>query len=70
MNCAVIWRYLPRRKYDMSSLLKCLRERMYDTMDISDVHLSNGLIHSHINPATSPKPFVTLVVCDNGETAT
>lgn len=54
----------------MSSLLKCLRERMYDTMDISDVHLSNGLIHSHINPATSPKPFVTLVVCDNGETAT
>lgn len=54
----------------MSSLLKTLLERMYSTMDIRDAHLVNGLIHHHVNSAISAKPFVTLVVGNNVETAT
>jgi multimeric flavodoxin WrbA len=54
----------------MASLLKVFLERMYSTMDISDVRLSSGLIHHHINPALSSKPFVVLVVCVNVEKET
>jgi hypothetical protein len=36
-------------------------------MDVTDARLSNGLIHHHINPAISSKPFVPLVVCSNLE---
>ena len=54
----------------MASLLKIFLERLYSTMDISDVRLSSGLIHHHINPAISSKPFVVLVVCVNVERET
>lgn len=52
---------------NMSGLLNTLLDRTYSTMDIKQVRLSNGLIHHHINPAISSKPFVTLVVCSNVE---
>ena len=39
-------------------------------MDCTDGRLSNGLIHHHINPTISSKPFVTLVVCGNLENET
>lgn len=55
---------------NMSGLLKTLLDRMYATMDINAVRLSNGLIHHHINPAISSKPFVPLVVCSNLEDET
>jgi len=51
----------------MTGLLKNLLDRMYSTMDIGDARLSNGLIHHHVNPAISSKPFVPLVVCSNLE---
>jgi NAD(P)H-dependent FMN reductase len=51
----------------MSGLLKNLLDRTYATMDISDVRLMGGLIHHHVNPAISRKPFVTLLVCSNLE---
>jgi len=54
---------------NMSGLLKNLLDRTYSTMDIRVPRLSNGLIHHHINPDISSKPFVTLVVCGNLETA-
>ncbi len=54
----------------MASSLKILLERMYSTMDINDMRLSSGLIHHHINPALSSKPFVVLAVCVNVETQT
>ena len=54
----------------MSGLLKIFLERMYSTMDINDVRLSSGLIHHHINPALSSKPFVVLAVCVNVERET
>jgi multimeric flavodoxin WrbA len=52
---------------NMTGLLKTLLDRMYSTMDISDARLSNGLIHHHVNPAISSKPFVALIVCSNLE---
>jgi multimeric flavodoxin WrbA len=52
---------------NMTSLLKTLLDRMYSTMDVRDGRLSSGLIHHHVNPAISSKPFVTLVVCGNLE---
>ena len=52
---------------NMTGLLKDLIDRMYSTMDISAARLSNGLIHHHVNPALSSKPFVPLVVCSNLE---
>jgi hypothetical protein len=48
-------------------LLKVLLDRMYSTMDIDDARLSSGLIHHHVNPTISSKPFVALVVCSNLE---
>lgn len=36
-------------------------------MGISDVRLSNGLIHHLINLAISSRPFVSLIVCSNLE---
>jgi len=54
---------------NMTGLLKTLLDRFYSTMDISDVRLSNGLIHHHVNPAISSKPFVALIVCGNLEDA-
>lgn len=54
----------------MAGLLKIFLERMYSTMDINDVRLSSGLIHHHINPALSSKPFVVLAVCVNVEKET
>lgn len=51
----------------MAGLLKLLLERLYSTMDIGDVRLSNGLIHHHVNPALSSKPFVVLALCNNVE---
>lgn len=55
---------------NMTGLLKTLLDRMYSTMDINDARLSSGLIHHHVNPAISSKPFVTLVVCGNLENET
>ncbi len=55
---------------NMASLLKIFLERLYSTMDISDVRLSSGLIHHHVNPALSSKPFVVLAVCVNVERET
>jgi multimeric flavodoxin WrbA len=55
---------------NMTGLLKTLLDRMYSTMDINDARLSSGLIHHHINPAISSKPFVILVVCSNLEDET
>jgi NAD(P)H-dependent FMN reductase len=52
----------------MSGLLKNLLDRTYATMDVSDVRMMGGLIHHHVNPAISCKPFVTLLVCSNLET--
>jgi multimeric flavodoxin WrbA len=52
---------------NMTGLLKALLDRMYSTMDINDARLSSGLIHHHVNPAISSKPFVALVVCSNLE---
>lgn len=52
---------------NMSGLLKAFLDRLYSTMDVSDVKLSSGLIHHHINPAISSKPFVVLTVCTNVE---
>jgi NAD(P)H-dependent FMN reductase len=52
---------------NVAGLLKILLDRLYSTMDISDARLSNGLIHHHVDPAISSKPFVTLVVCSNLE---
>jgi multimeric flavodoxin WrbA len=52
---------------NMAGLLKILIDRLYSTMDISDARLSSGLIHHHVDPAISSKPFVTLVVCSNLE---
>jgi multimeric flavodoxin WrbA len=52
---------------NMTGLLKIFLDRLYGTMDIHDARLSNGLIHHHINPLISSKPFVTLVVCGNLE---
>ena len=52
---------------NMTGLLKTLLDRTYSTMDIREGRLSNGLLHHHINPAISSKPFVTLVVCSNLE---
>jgi multimeric flavodoxin WrbA len=54
----------------MSGLLKTFLDRIYSTADIRDARLSSGLIHHHINPAISSKPFVTLVVCSNVEEET
>ncbi len=54
----------------MAGLLKIFLERLYSTMDINDVRLSSGLIHHHINPAISSKPFVVLAVCVNVENET
>jgi NAD(P)H-dependent FMN reductase len=51
----------------ITSLLKTLLDRMYSTMDISDARLSNGLIHHHIDPAISSKPFLPLILCSNLE---
>ena len=52
----------------MSSALKLLLERMYGTMNCADMQLSNaGLIHHHIDPTLSSKPFVTLVTYANFE---
>lgn len=55
---------------NMSGLLKVLLDRLYSTMDVSDAKLSSGLIHHHINPAVSSKPFVVLIVCTNVENET
>jgi multimeric flavodoxin WrbA len=55
---------------NMSGLLKTFLDRTYSTMDCTDGRLSNGLIHHHINPTISSKPFVTLVVCGNLENET
>jgi NAD(P)H-dependent FMN reductase len=53
---------------NMSGLLKTFLDRLYSTMDVARGELSDcGLIHHHINPAISSKPFVTLVVCSNLE---
>jgi multimeric flavodoxin WrbA len=51
----------------MTGLMKNLLDRMYATMDIRDLRLSNGLIHHYINPAISSKPFALLVNCSNLE---
>ncbi len=53
----------------MTGLMKTLLDRTYATMDVSAVRLSNGLIHHHLNPAISSKPFVPLIVCSNLENA-
>jgi NAD(P)H-dependent FMN reductase len=52
----------------MSGLMKNLLDRTYCTMDVSDARMMGGLIHHHVNPAISQKPFVTLLVCSNLET--
>jgi multimeric flavodoxin WrbA len=52
---------------NMAGLLKIFLDRLYGTMSIHDARLSNGLIHHHINPLISSKPFVTLVVYANLE---
>jgi NAD(P)H-dependent FMN reductase len=53
---------------NMSGLLKTFLDRLYSTMDVARGELSDcGLIHHHINPVISSKPFVTLVVCSNIE---
>ena len=52
---------------NMAGLLKDLLDRMYSTMDVSAACLSNGLIHHHVDPDISSKPFVPLVVCSNLE---
>jgi hypothetical protein len=57
----------PVYSMNMTGLLKALLDRMYSTMDINDARLSSGLIHHHVNPAISSKPFVALVVCSNLE---
>lgn len=54
----------------MSSLMKIFLERLYSTMDVNDVRMSSGLIHHHINPAVSSRPFVVLAVCVNVEKET
>ncbi len=52
----------------MSGLLKTLLDRFYSTMDCADMKLSeSGMIHHHINPALSSKPFVLLACCGNFE---
>jgi len=51
----------------MTGLLKTLLDRTYSTMDIRAGRLSNGLLHHHINPDISSKPFVVLAVCSNLE---
>jgi len=55
---------------NMSGLMKTFLDRTYATMDCQDARLSSGLIHHHINPAISSKPFVLLVVCGNVENET
>ena len=55
---------------NLPGLLKNLLDRMYSTMDIGAACLSSGLIHHHVNPAISSKPFVPLVVCSNLENET
>ncbi len=53
---------------NMTGLLKTFLDRLYSTMDVTQGELSDsGLIHHHVNPAISSKPFVTLVVCSNVE---
>lgn len=51
----------------MTGLLKVFLDRLYGTMSVRDARLSHGLIHHHVNPLISSKPFVTLVVCGNIE---
>jgi NAD(P)H-dependent FMN reductase len=53
---------------NMTGLLKNFLDRLYSTMDVAQGELSDcGLIHHHINPAISSKPFVTMVVSSNIE---
>ncbi len=55
----------------MSGLMKTLLDRLYSTMDVSDMHLNaSGLIHHHVNPAIVSKPFVLLTCCSNVEAET
>jgi NAD(P)H-dependent FMN reductase len=53
----------------MSGLMKNLLDRMYSTMDVSEARLTGGLIHHHIDPSISSKPFLPLIVCGNLETS-
>jgi multimeric flavodoxin WrbA len=54
---------------NMTGLMKTLLDRLFSTMDAADGRLSeSGLIHHHIDPAISSKPFVSLTVCANLET--
>lgn len=54
----------------LSGLIKTLFDRLYSTMDVNDMRLSShGLIHHHINPAISSKPFVSLICWSNLESA-
>lgn len=54
----------------LSSLLKTFLDRLYSTMHIADMQLSeSGLVHHHINPAISSKPFAALIVSSNIEDA-
>ncbi len=53
-----------------SGLMKTLFDRFYSTMDVNDMRMSaHGLIHHHINPAISSKPFVSLICWSNLEAA-
>lgn len=53
---------------NMSGLFKTFLDRLYSTMNIQDMSLTaSGLLHHHVNPAISSKPFVTLVACSNLE---
>lgn len=53
----------------MSGLMKNLFDRMYSTMNVSEARLTGGLIHHHVDPSISSKPFIPLIVCGNLETS-